>query len=391
MPSRRTGNPLSVVACLARSLDNARKFADKHGIRNLYGSYNEMVRNEDVNIIYVGNLHAFRRETAEKCLAANEHVVVEKPFACNVADGEYLLGLAKERDRFIMEGMWMQFLPVVEKARELMFGTATMEPALGEIAKLWGGTAFVLAPYPIAAATLCFRNPPDAVEVIGQKDEGTGVDIQGAMILSFPPTGNEHDGRSPKLPGAGIACLSFGFSCETVEETSVVGSKGRLKIETPCHCPTKVSIQLKAHGRGHAGEEQVFEYPLPVDAEEIKAAGGFEYPNSAGFVYKAAAVARCMAAGNRCQYRIRHAKRRKDFEEANALRALASPRQLARERAQRACEDGLDNEAIRMEEDAELYRSLRADATQDELAYDRYLDRDEWYEHETRAINCSLE
>ncbi|KAL3773623.1 hypothetical protein ACHAW5_008210 [Stephanodiscus triporus] len=87
----------------------------------------------------------------------------------------------------------------------------------------------------------------------------------------------------------------------------------------------------------------------------------------------------------RRQYRIRDAERRKDFEEANALRALASPRQLVLERAQRAREDGLDDEAIRMEEDAELYRSLRADATQDESAYDRYLDRDEWYERETRA------
>ena len=60
----------------------------------------------------------------------------------------------------------------------------------------------------------------------------------------------------------------------------------------------------------------------------------------------------------RRQYRIRDAERHKDFEEANALRALASPWQLALERAQRAGKDDLDDEAIRMEEDAELYRSL---------------------------------
>ena len=98
---------------------------------------------------------------------------------------------------------------------------------------------------------------------------------------------------------AGIACLSFGFLSETAEETSVVGSKGRLRIETPSHCPTKVSIQIKAHGRGQIEGEKVFEYPLPEDTAEIKAAGGFEYPNSAGFIYEAAAVARCIAAGMR--------------------------------------------------------------------------------------------
>lgn len=60
-----------------------------------------------------------------------------------------------------------------------------------------------------------------------------------------------------------------------------------------------MSIQIKAHGRGQVGREEVFEYPLPEDTEEIKAAGGFEYPNSAGFIYEAAAVARCIAAGKR--------------------------------------------------------------------------------------------
>jgi len=40
-----------------------------------------------------------------------------------------------------------------------------------------------------------------------------------------------------------------------------------------------------------------YEFPLPADTEEITAAGGFVYPNSAGFCYEAAAVARCIAAG----------------------------------------------------------------------------------------------
>lgn len=87
----------------------------------------------------------------------------------------------------------------------------------------------------------------------------------------------------------------------------------------------------------------------------------------------------------RRQYRIRDAERRGDLDGADALRALASPRQAALERAQQAREDGLEDEALRMEEEAELYGALRADVTQDETSYSRYLDRDEWYERETRA------
>jgi len=84
---------------------------------------------------------------------------------------------------------------------------------------------------------------------------------------------------------------------ETSEETQIVGSKGRLKIETPSHCPTKLSVSIKAHGRGHVAMDETYEYPLPDDTEEIKAAGGYFYPNSAGFIYEAAAVARCIASG----------------------------------------------------------------------------------------------
>lgn len=87
----------------------------------------------------------------------------------------------------------------------------------------------------------------------------------------------------------------------------------------------------------------------------------------------------------RRQFRIRDAERRKDHDEADELRKSISPRQAALEKAQRALEAGLVDEAIRMEEEAELYKALRADVTQDEFAYDRFLDRDEWYERETRA------
>jgi len=87
----------------------------------------------------------------------------------------------------------------------------------------------------------------------------------------------------------------------------------------------------------------------------------------------------------RRQYRIRDAERREDYKEAEALREEASPRQSVLESAQKAREEGLDDEADRLEEEARLYQALRADVTQDEGAYSRFLDRDEWYERETQA------
>jgi dihydrodiol dehydrogenase / D-xylose 1-dehydrogenase (NADP) len=222
--------------------------------------------------------------------------------------------------------MWTRFFPAVEQARRLVLH----EKKLGEVVSVFsdfnfnaadsddyptsflynhglgGGASLLVAPYPLAAATLFFKGrTPDSIKVVGQLDEQTGVDLQGAMVVSFPPTSNvapavdesETDEMTPKLPGAGVATLSFGMLGESIEETVVIGTKGRLTIRSPGHCPTRLSVSLKAHGRGQKGEELEYNYSLPEDTTAIIEAGGYFYPNSAGFCYEAAAVARCIAAG----------------------------------------------------------------------------------------------
>lgn len=93
----------SVVACAARSEDDAKAFAEKHNIGRYYGNYDELLKDDDVDIVYVGNIHLFRRSIGEKCLLANKHALLEKPFTCTAEDARYLANLAKERNLFLME------------------------------------------------------------------------------------------------------------------------------------------------------------------------------------------------------------------------------------------------------------------------------------------------
>lgn len=320
----------SVVSCSARREESAKAFAEKHGIEKYYGSYDALLTDENVECVYVGNIHIFRRSLVEKVLLANKHVLVEKPFALNATDAEYLMGMAKERNLFIMEGMWTRFFPAVEYARRLIFGSGDDKGILGEVVSVYsdfnfnasdseeypssflydhslgGGASYLVAPYPLAAATLFFPNAePETVRAVGQVDATTGADLQAAMILSYAATSNVAPAldqsnlseNTPKLPGAGVATLSFGMLAESAEETVVLCTKGRLTICTPGHCPTKLKLRVKAEGRGNSLEDTEYDFPLPEDTEEITKAGGYFYPNSAGFSYEAAAVARCIASG----------------------------------------------------------------------------------------------
>ena len=90
---------------------------------------------------------------------------------------------------------------------------------------------------------------PDIIKVTGQVDTVTEVDLQAAILLSFPATPgtvspaldeSNIDENTPKLPGSGIAILSYGILGESEETTTIVGTKGRMTIETPCHCPTNI-------------------------------------------------------------------------------------------------------------------------------------------------------
>jgi len=166
--------------------------------------------------------------------------------------------------------------------------------------KVGGGASLLVAPYPVAAATLFFDGvAPEKCMAVGQLDPLTGVDLQAAAVLNFAPTGDvapamdegQKEENTPKLPGSGVASLSYGLLGESEEETVVLGTKGRLVIKSPGHCPTQLSISLKATGRGNAAATMLYDFPLPKDD------GGYFYPNSAGFAYEAAAVARCIAAG----------------------------------------------------------------------------------------------
>lgn len=85
-----------------------------------YGSYAELVKDPDVDIIYVATPHSHHFQNTMLCLVAGKNVLCEKAFTVNAAQAKKLVETAKEKNLFLMEAVWTRYFPLSIKIRELV-------------------------------------------------------------------------------------------------------------------------------------------------------------------------------------------------------------------------------------------------------------------------------
>lgn len=107
-------------AVSSRSMAKAQKFALNHGKCNFYDSYKEMINDSKVaiDVVYIATPVEQHYPIIKECLLAGKNVLCEKPITPKVAEFNELVELAKEKNCFLMEGMWMKCLPTFRKALE---------------------------------------------------------------------------------------------------------------------------------------------------------------------------------------------------------------------------------------------------------------------------------
>jgi predicted dehydrogenase len=231
-----------VVAVGSRSKESADRFADEFGIGNRHGSYESLVADPDVDVVYVATPHPLHHDNAVLALRAGKPVLVEKPFTMNADEARDVVRVARETGLFAMEAMWTRFLPHIAVIRKWLADgvlgdvvTVTADhgqwfaedPAFRLFApELGGGALLDLGIYPVSFASMVLGTP-NRIVAIGDP-AFTGVDAQTSMLFGYD--------------GGAQALLTCTLRAKSPTRAAIVGTKARIELDGDFYAPTAVSL-----------------------------------------------------------------------------------------------------------------------------------------------------
>ena len=258
-------SPLSdycVYAIASRSLEKAAAFAERWNVQKAYGSYEEMLDDKDVDLVYIATPHSHHFPHAMLALEHGKHVLVEKAFTANAQEAEVLIRTAREKGLFITEAIWTRYMPLSHKVKEIMESGIIGEPRLLTATlcymmefkerilrpDLCGGALLDLGVYALNFARMYFGT--DIVRTVSNCQLGeTGMDMQECISLCFA------DGKMANLQ-AGALCLND-------RQGIINGTEGYIRVDN-INCPELIEV--------YRNYELVARYERPVEM-----VNGYEY------------------------------------------------------------------------------------------------------------------
>ena len=225
-------NGHTVTAVGSRTQDSADRFAAHFGLPAAHPSYEALVADPAVDIVYVATPHPRHHPDAALALNAGKHVLVEKPFTLNAAQAQDLVTLAAERGLLVLEAMWTRWLPHMVRLREIVAAGT-----IGDIRsmsadhtqllpndpghrinalELGGGALLDLGIYPISFASQLF-GAPQSVQAVATFKE-TGADAQVATMFRYA--------------GGQIATTYSASTTRGPNVAVVLGTEGRIELDS---------------------------------------------------------------------------------------------------------------------------------------------------------------
>ncbi|XP_029953529.1 trans-1,2-dihydrobenzene-1,2-diol dehydrogenase-like [Salarias fasciatus] len=269
-----------IVAVAARKLADAQEFAKKHNIPTAYGSYEELAKDPNFDVVYIGVINPYHLQMSLLFTNAKKNVLCEKPLGMNSREVRQILDSAKKNNVFFMEAIWTRFFPVSVEIRRLLeqgelgdvrmiraeFGLPLLHSERVTQKELGGGVVLDIGIYPLQFILMAFNGEkPESIQASGVFLEN-GVDETVIVTMKFS------QGRM-----ASLICSS---RIEMPNEAVIAGTKGIARVPNLMWCPTILEVNGKRT-----------EYPLPQHGMP------YNFDNAPGMSYEAEAVRQCLLKG----------------------------------------------------------------------------------------------
>ena len=192
----------------SRSEERAQEFANEYGIKVAYTSYEEMLLDDKIDLIYIATPHSEHYANMKLCIENGKNVLCEKAFTANAKQAEEILALAKEKGVFVAEAMWVRYMPMLTTIKGILNSGIIGEPAMLTAnlscpisgkrrltdPALAGGTLLDLGVYTLNFAAMMFGKDIEKMESTCTYTE-TGVDASESITITYK------DGRMAVLNG----------------------------------------------------------------------------------------------------------------------------------------------------------------------------------------------
>ncbi|MDB4904893.1 MAG: afr 2 [Mucilaginibacter sp.] len=267
-----------LIAIGSRGMQSADEFNKEFPVKYCHYSYQDLVQNPEVDVIYIATPHNLHYENTLLCLEYNKAVLCEKPFAMNSNQTIKMIEKAKEKKLFLMEALWTKFHPHYIKVQEMIgqgllgeikavlvsFGFKPIAPVPARLfdPALGGGTVMDIGIYNVFIA-MSILGKPDNIDAI-ITPASTGVDEQCSIVFGYK--------------SGALAQLFSTFSSNLATEADICGTEGRIRLTSRFYEPSS-TIEFYAD---RVDSRQV----IPVEKEP-----GF------GYQYEARHVNDCLRKG----------------------------------------------------------------------------------------------
>jgi predicted dehydrogenase len=268
-------NPEVVVAAVAaRDRSRAQRFARKHGIPQVYDSYQALIDAPDLDAVYIPLPNGLHGRWTRAAVQAGKHVLCEKPFTANAAEAREIAALANDSDRVVMEAFHYRYHPLISAAEQIIasgeLGTLLRVeaamcfplPKFSDIRydyALAGGALMDAGCYAVHIARVLGGENP-AVVAAQAKVRDSRIDRAMTAELRFP---SGHTG--------GIRCSMWSSDVLRIGAT-VVGERGRMRLVNPVlpHLGHVLSVRSENGRRMRRfGHRASYDYQLDAFAAAV--------------------------------------------------------------------------------------------------------------------------